>query len=385
MSRRWLVSGLPGELRWAALEADGRPSEFRVERGDRPGQEGDLCLGRVVGLDRALDAAFVDVGLERPGFLPLAGLARRPAEGEALTVRLLRPAAPDKGAKLAAVPEGPAGSPPEGRRAPALLARREALPERLLTFAEPPEEIAVDDEPTLQRLRAALAARPDLSATLSLATGRAAAALETTLSELLDALLAPSVALAGGGRLWIEPTRALVAVDVDRGAAADADALNLEAARELARQLRLRDLSGLIAVDFLDPSGPATRARLRQAFEAALAAEAEDSELGRLGGDGLALVTRRRARPALHELVCRPAPAGGWERDPVALAFELLRRVRVAPASASLRLLVSRPVAQALDGPARPALQAMEALRGHAVERLEEAGRPDAAGEIVIG
>jgi Ribonuclease G/E len=328
VSRRWLVSGLPGELRWAALDADGRPSEFRVERADRPGQEGDLCLGRVVALDRALDAAFVEVGLERPGFLPLAGLAPRPHEGQALTVRLLRAAADDKGVKLA-LAEAPV---PHGLRPPALLARRETLAERLLALEDAPAEITVGDQTTLRRLRDALAERPALRDALRPATGRAAAALEARLSEIQETLLAPA----------IEPTRALVAVDVDRGGAGEADALNLEAAAAVARQLRLRDLSGLIAVDFLDPSGPEARARLREAFEAALAAEAGGSDLGRLGGDGLAIVTRRRLRPALHELLCERRPEGGWQRDPAALAFELLRRARVAPAAPRLALRARR-------------------------------------------
>ncbi|SMF83497.1 ribonuclease, Rne/Rng family [Tistlia consotensis] len=382
MTGRWLVSGLPGELRWAALDAEGRALDFRVERADRPGAAGDLCLGRVVALDKDLEAAFVDIGLARPGFLPLAGLARRPGEGEALAVRVLRAAAPDKGVKLAAAPDAER---PSGVRPPVLLARSEGLLEALLALTDAPEAILVDDEASLRRLQAALAARPELLSSLRLAGGAEAAAVEAGLSELLAALLDPEVALAGGGRLWIEPTRALVAVDVDRGAARDADALNEAAATMLARQLRLRDLSGLIAVDFLDPSGPAARAALRVRFEAALAEQAEGCELGRLGGDGLALVTRRRARPALHELVSEPAPGGGWRREPAALAFELLRRARLAAAAPRLRLLVSRRVALALQGPGRAALEALGARRGHAIELVEEAARADELPEIVLG
>lgn len=382
MSRRWLVSGLPGELRWAALDEEGAATLFRVERTDRPGQEGDLCLGRVVAVDRRLDAAFVDIGLPRPGFLPLAGLAQRPSEGAALVVRVLRAPSPDKGVKLAAVPETAAN---DGDSPPVLLDRRDALPALLAGLDEPPEEVAVDDEETFRRLDKALADRPALRRALKPVRGAEAAAIEADLSDLLEMLLASRVALPGGGCLWIEPTRALVAVDIDRGSASDVDALNEAAAGTLVRQLRLRDLSGLIAVDFLDPSGPAARAALRQLFETALASGAEGSELGRLGGDGLALVTRRRLRPALHELVCEPAPGGGWRREPTALAFELLRRARWAKASPRLRLVVSRRLALALQGPARAALQAVEAERGHVIEWQEERGRADEAAEILPG
>ena len=376
MTGRWLVSGLPGELRWAALDEDGSLRDFRVTRDDRPGQLGDLCLGRVLAVDRGLGAAFVEIGLERPGFLPLSGSGQGITEGASIAVRLVRAPAADKGVKLAAAPQ--VAVPPQ-RQPPALLERTEELPLLLAGLAEPPAEIAVDDEATLRRLQAALAERPAISRALRLAsTPAAATALEAELSEALEA------PLPGGGRLWIEPTRALVAIDVDRGAAASADETNESAADLLSRQLRLRDLSGLIVVDFLDPSGPQARAALRARLETALAEQVPGSELGRLGGDGLAVITRRRARPALHELVAESLPGGGRRREATALAFELLRRARATRPSARLRLAVSRRVALALRGAARPALQAVELRRGHALEIVEEAARSDEAGEILL-
>ncbi len=378
---RWLVSGLPGERRWAAWDAEGVACEAGVERADRPGAEGDLCLGRVSGLDRRLGAAFVDIGLARPGFLPLAGLEPAPGEGAALAVRVQRPATADKGVKLALAEGVPV---PSGARPPALLDRRDALAGILMAGTAPPEAVLVDDAATLSALREALAARPEVADRLRPVQGAEAAALERALAELREALLSSRVALPEGGTLWIEPTRALVAVDVDRGGAGQAEALNEAAARTLARQIRLRGLSGVIAVDFLDPGGPEPRARLRGVMEAALAAEAPEVELGRLGGDGLALLTGRRRRPALHELLSLPADEGGWRRDPVALAYELLRRARVAPAAPRLTLAVSRAVARALKGPARPALDAVAALRGQGLELAEEAGRCDAQSELQL-
>lgn len=382
MTGRWLVSGLPGELRWAALDEDGSLRDFRVTRDDRPGQLGDLCLGRVLAVDRGLGAAFVEIGLERPGFLPLSGSGQGITEGASIAVRLVRAPAADKGVKLAAAPQ--VAVPPQ-RQPPALLERTEELPLLLAGLAEPPAEIAVDDEATLRRLQAALAERPAISRALRLAsTPAAATALEAELSEALEALLAVEVPLPGGGRLWIEPTRALVAIDVDRGAAASADETNESAADLLSRQLRLRDLSGLIVVDFLDPSGPQARAALRARLETALAEQVSGSELGRLGGDGVAVITRRRARPALHEMVSESLPGGGRRREATALAFELLRRARAARPAARLRLAVSRRVALALRGAAKLALQAVEARRGHALEIVEEAARSDESGEILL-
>lgn len=103
----------------------------------------------------------------------------------------------------------------------------------------------------------------------------------TGAAEAVEALLVPGVALPGGGTMWIEPTRALVAVDVNTGgdtSPAAALKANIAAARELPRQLRLRGLGGMVLVDFA-PMPKRDRATLEQQLRAALKGEAAETTL----------------------------------------------------------------------------------------------------------
>ncbi len=118
--------------------------------------------------------------------------------------------------------------------------------------------------------------------------------------EALDALLSPAVPLDGGGSMWIEATRALVAVDVNTGndtSPAAALKANVAAARDLPRQLRLRGFGGQIVVDFA-PMPKRDRHILDQVMKAAFKAEGE-ANLAGWTTLGLYELTRRRDRPAL--------------------------------------------------------------------------------------
>ncbi|MBE2276829.1 MAG: ribonuclease E/G [Rhodobacteraceae bacterium] len=122
--------------------------------------------------------------------------------------------------------------------------------------------------------------------------------------DAVAALLAPRAALEGGGHLWIEPTRALVAVDVNTGAdTSPAAALkaNVAAARDLPRQLRLRGLGGQVVVDFA-PIPKRDRHILDQVLKAAFRTEGE-ANLAGWTALGLYELTRRRDRPTLSEVL----------------------------------------------------------------------------------
>jgi Rne/Rng family ribonuclease len=122
--------------------------------------------------------------------------------------------------------------------------------------------------------------------------------------EAVEALHSPVVALPGGGRLAIEPTRALVAVDVDTGAdlsPAAALKANLAAARELPRQLRLRGLGGQVVVDFA-PLPKAERGRIADALKAALARDGIETTLVGWTPLGHLELARRRSRRPLDLL-----------------------------------------------------------------------------------
>ncbi len=123
--------------------------------------------------------------------------------------------------------------------------------------------------------------------------------------EAIDTLLAPRVALTGGGHMMIEPTRALVAVDVNTGpdtSPAAALKANIAAARDLPRQLRLRGLGGQVVVDFA-PQPKKDRAILEQVIRAAFKGDGTDVTLSGWTTLGLFELTRRRDRLTLAELL----------------------------------------------------------------------------------
>lgn len=123
--------------------------------------------------------------------------------------------------------------------------------------------------------------------------------------ELLDALQGPRVDLTGGGHMMIEPTRALVAVDVNTGpdtSPAAALKVNIAAARDLPRQLRLRGLGGQVVIDFA-PLPKKERAILDQVIRAAFKHEAAETNLAGWTTLGLFELTRKRDRLPLAEVL----------------------------------------------------------------------------------
>jgi Ribonuclease G/E len=364
--RELLIAAGPGEWRALWLE-DGVAAELFVERGDiRPA--GSLHLGRVVRRVAGLDAALVDIGEERPGFLPLP---RRPTagaldEGAAVVVAVRREAQRGKGALLA-VPSAAAeaarragGDPPvQLDPAPGFAA---ALALRLPGM---PEAVVADDPAPLPELRAAF---PRAEVAL-----RRAEDWPCDLDAAFDAALSATVALPGGGSLHIEEGPAAVLIDVDTGspetgsAARTALAANLAAAAAIGRELRRRQLGGGIVVDFAALEGRRPREQVRQATAQALAGDpAQPQLLGwtRLGH--LEIVRPRRLRSLGEAMLERPSAT----RSPLALAFAALRALyREARARPALdwRLAVSPAVAAALHGPAADALKALETRLGRRV------------------
>ena len=165
--------------------------------------------------------------------------------------------------------------------------------------------IVVDDAPSLARARAMLdAIAPQLADRLELlpdAFERAGA------REQVEAALLPVVPLSGGGSLRIEPTAALTAIDVD-GAGRQALDADLEAAREIARQLRLRRIGGTVVVDFIDLPAPRDRARLRAELRTALAEDPAAVRVSSMSALGLVQISRQRTGPSLAELLDRSCP-----------------------------------------------------------------------------
>ncbi len=239
----------------------------------------------------------------------------------------------------------------------------------------------IDDPATFRRAKARLAGRPDLLERLSLDLAPESPFERHGVDDMIEALLEPRVRLPSGGYLLIEPVRTLSAVDVNSGraGAARARAVNLEAAAEIPRQLRLRGLSGLIVIDFLALAGAAARRTVVQALRDGLRGDPQPTRVFAMRPSGLVEMTRRRARPALHEVLSEPCGIGGGGRtkDPVTRAYEAVRAAARAAGRNPGRTVtvVAEPrVLAALGGPVAPARAAFEDRFGRPLRLREEAG-----------
>ena len=153
----------------------------------------------------------------------------------------------------------------------------------------------------------------------------------------LDAMLSPTVQLRSGGYLVINQTEALVAIDVnsgrstrERGIEETALRTNMEAAEEAARQLRLRDLAGLIVIDFIDMENRRNIAAVERRLKDALKNDRARIQVGSISHLGLIEMSRQRLRPSLAEtsLVMCPHCAGtGQVRSTESAALHVLRGI----------------------------------------------------------
>lgn len=381
-----LVSAQPGEVRAAWIE-DGRLVDLMIQRDDHPSRLGELHVGRVTAVDRGLGAAFIELGIEQAGFLPLSEApGEKLTEGAAVTVRVLRDAADGKGPRLTA---RLIGAPPDlnelasAARPPCRLLPGVDLLSRLLPAQGPPDEIRIDHPETYRSLRArAMKACPDLAERMHLDHTTEPLFDRADLSEgaetveaAIEALLEPRVALPSGGLLWIEPTHGMVAIDVDSGRqdAGDPRALalrvDLEAAAEIPRQLRLRGLSGQIVVDFLELADKRARARVVAALRDGLKGDREPGRVQAMSASGLLVMTRRRGAPALHEILTAPCGDGdgGRRKTAATLAFEALRAARHAAShapGAGVTVKAAPAILAAFDGVAGRATAELETRLG---------------------
>lgn len=271
----WIDAAI-GETR-EALVRNGRPIALRVARASDEGARarwGELYCARVREIDRRRRGAFLDLGLsEQHGFLPVGedGKFRirreRVAlhEGQGVIVAVTREAARGKNPVVELSETGHDG--------------------------EQPHRIAQHDSDS------------------ELLLARAAdAAMRAKLDAALEDALARVAPIPGGGVLTIEPTAALVAIDVDAGGRSGSGDperfaldLNIAAAHEAARQIRLRNLGGLIAIDFVSLRAKAHAKQLDEAVRAAFAGDPWSVQFGGLSRFGVFDLARSQLRTPLHE------------------------------------------------------------------------------------
>ncbi|MEO1018557.1 MAG: Rne/Rng family ribonuclease [Pseudomonadota bacterium] len=174
----------------------------------------------------------------------------------------------------------------------------------------------------------------------------------------LDQMHTPTVRLPSGGSIVIHTTEALTAIDVNSGRSTrerhiDETAVktNLEAADEIARQLRLRDLAGLVVIDFIDMSENRHQRQVERRIRDALKADRARIQLGKISTFGLMELSRQRLRSSLQELssqVCPTCSGLGVVRSTESSALQILRMVQehgIKGEVASLRVTLPTEVA----------------------------------------
>jgi len=163
--------------------------------------------------------------------------------------------------------------------------------------------------------------------------------------------LSRRVDLKSGGYLVIDQTEAMTTIDVNTGGYVGArnfdDTIfktNLEAAQAIARQLRLRNLGGIIIIDFIDMRDEPHRRAVLSALERALSGDRAQTHIVSLSPLGLVEMTRKRTRESLEHLLCKPCPScegRGFVRTPESVCNEIFREiVRQSRQFASRELLI---------------------------------------------
>ncbi|AWM79379.1 ribonuclease E/G [Gammaproteobacteria bacterium ESL0073] len=181
------------------------------------------------------------------------------------------------------------------------------------------------------------------------------------------------VRLPSGGSIVIDPTEALVSIDINsarstRGSDIEETALqtNLEAAEEIARQLRLRDIGGLIVIDFIDMTPSKNRRAVEDCVMEALKADRARIQVGSISKFGLLEMSRQRLRPSLREtsgVTCPRCNGQGTIRDVESIALAILRLIEeetLKESTAEVRAQVPIPVSAFLLNEKRNAITKIE-------------------------
>ena len=273
-------------------------------------------------------------------------------------------------------------------RAPALLHRELSLVQRLMRdlLSGDVASIRLDDEREYRRtLELVGQLQPDLAPRVRLHNRGGHIFDDHGVSGELERALRPKVWLGSGGYIVINQTEALVAVDVNTGRNVGKKSpeetileTNLEAAKEIARQLRLRDLGGIIVVDFIDMDERKSRRRVVETLEQELKRDRSPSKMLEIHEFGLVIITRKRARQSLERALCQPCPyctgSGLVKSVPTVCAeiWDEIRKLAGDLRGQSLLLRVNPEVARALQGSEQALLRELQALVGPAVQVLSD-------------
>jgi ribonuclease E len=227
--------------------------------------------------------------------------------------------------------------------APCLLYKDNDLSTRVIRdyFTPDVREIVIDDPETFRRVKEFVGqVMPRYRSRIRFYDGKEPIFTSHGIDQQVQDTLMREVKLKSGGAIVIEQLEALVAIDVNSGKATDSENIeetafktNMEAAEEAARQLRLRDLGGLVVIDFIDMIDKRHRASVERKLQDAVRTDKARIELGRLSKFGLLEMSRQRLRASLashSHIKCDHCLGSGNIKNPELVALEALRKIQAA-------------------------------------------------------
>ncbi len=242
-------------------------------------------------------------------------------------------------------------------------------------FSDDVEKLVIDDRAEYERTRAFVEqAAPELKERIELYGGEEPIFDEYGIEQELTRAQNRKVWLKSGGYIIIDQTEALVAIDVNsgryvgkKGAGASLEdtitKINCEAAKEIVYQLRLRNIGGIIIIDFIDMDKGGNREKVFKTLQDALAADRAKTNVLKISDIGLVEMTRKRVRESIGRLTTESCPTcdgRGHVRSKVTMAYDIMREVQRAAGKHREDLLVVSchpEVAKLLQGPEREAMR----------------------------
>jgi ribonuclease G len=204
---------------------------------------------------------------------------------------------------------------------------------------------------------------------------------EFGITSELEKALRPKVWLKSGGYIVINQTEALVAIDVNTGKFVGKSnrledtivKTNTDAIKEIVRQIRLRDLGGIIVVDFIDMDERKNRQKVMQSLEEAMRNDRAPYKILQFNDFGLVAITRKRVKQSLERTLCTPCPyceGAGYVKSPQTVVGEILQEAHKIAATVEgkdVMLRVAPDVARLLKSNQNSYLQELEEILGRTV------------------
>lgn len=274
------------------------------------------------------------------------------------------------------------------RQGPGLVWQEDDVVTRTLrdAFSADMEEVLIDD---LETFRAAQEffkrTMPQHAHVLKHYVGTKPLFSKSQTEDQIDRIYARKVGLPSGGALVLDQTEALVAIDVNSGKTSGegvedmAFRTNMEAAEEAARQLRLRDLAGLVVIDFIDMKKESHNKAVQDKLVEGLREDKARMEVGKINRFGVLVMTRQRLRPSIQQTTHVPCPhcqGAGQVKSVEALLLSVIRRLKAILSHGDvkeLRVKLAPAIAMPVLNQKRRELQEMEDTFGSSVLILADA------------